>query len=160
MTLLGQLLNLLSSILTILLTCPNNDTSMCYSNNPLTVKVLIHELRDTSSIQSGVLLHGFWLSNSTWGHCYVMWSHIYLVHRCTPFRIHEYLWLQSSEIGKQTLQLHKFLIQSEIVQYHPSTESTCLFKCLLYTDQGERQHIAYLPGPQSFWVPQMEVWVE
>ncbi len=27
--------NLLSSILTILLTCPNNDTLLCYSNDPL-----------------------------------------------------------------------------------------------------------------------------
>ncbi len=27
-------LNLLSSILTILLTCPNNDTLLCYSNDP------------------------------------------------------------------------------------------------------------------------------
>ncbi len=31
---LGQSLNLLSSILTILLTCPNSDTLLCYSNDP------------------------------------------------------------------------------------------------------------------------------
>ncbi len=31
---LGQLLSLLSSILTILLTCPNGDTLLCYSNKP------------------------------------------------------------------------------------------------------------------------------
>ncbi len=34
MSVLGQSLNLLSSILTILLTCPNSDTLVCYSNNP------------------------------------------------------------------------------------------------------------------------------
>ncbi len=40
MSLLGQLLNLLRSTLTILLTRPNNHTSMCYSNYPfLTVQV-------------------------------------------------------------------------------------------------------------------------
>ncbi len=33
-TMLGQSLNLLSSILTILLTCPNNNTLLCYSNEP------------------------------------------------------------------------------------------------------------------------------
>ncbi len=37
---LGQLLDLLSSILTILLTCPNNDTLLCYSNNPVYVSLL------------------------------------------------------------------------------------------------------------------------
>ncbi len=31
---LGQLLSLLSSILTILLTCPNSDTWLCNSNDP------------------------------------------------------------------------------------------------------------------------------
>ncbi len=31
---LGQSLNLLSSILTILLTCPNSDTLLCYNNDP------------------------------------------------------------------------------------------------------------------------------
>ncbi len=31
---LGQWPNLLSSILTILLTCPNSDTLVCYSNDP------------------------------------------------------------------------------------------------------------------------------
>ncbi len=31
----GTIANLLSSILTILLTCPNNDTLLCYSNDPL-----------------------------------------------------------------------------------------------------------------------------
>ncbi len=37
---LGQSLNLLRSILTILLTYPNNDTLLCYSNDPfLTVCV-------------------------------------------------------------------------------------------------------------------------
>ncbi len=34
MSVLGQLLNLLSSILTILLTCPNSGTWLCYSNDP------------------------------------------------------------------------------------------------------------------------------
>ncbi len=33
MLVLGQLVNLLSSILTILLTCPNSDTLLCYSND-------------------------------------------------------------------------------------------------------------------------------
>ncbi len=32
---IGTTANLLSSILTILLTCPNNDTLLCYSNDPL-----------------------------------------------------------------------------------------------------------------------------
>ncbi len=32
---LGQLLSLLSCILSILLTCPKSDTLLCYSNNPL-----------------------------------------------------------------------------------------------------------------------------
>ncbi len=32
---IGTIANLLSSILTILLTCPNNDTLLCYSNDPL-----------------------------------------------------------------------------------------------------------------------------
>ncbi len=46
---LGQLLNLLSSILTILLTCPNNNTLLCYSNEPfLTVQTF---LRTTVSTQ-------------------------------------------------------------------------------------------------------------
>ncbi len=41
MSVLGQSLNLLSSILAILLTCPNNNTLLCYSNEPfLTVKKL------------------------------------------------------------------------------------------------------------------------
>ncbi len=41
MSVLGQSLNLLSSILTILLTCPNSDTLLCYSNDPfLTVYFL------------------------------------------------------------------------------------------------------------------------
>ncbi len=41
MSILGQSLNLLSSILTILLTCPNSDTLVCYSNDPfLTVCLL------------------------------------------------------------------------------------------------------------------------
>ncbi len=35
---LGQLLKLQSSILTILLTCPNNDTSLCYCNNRIKVQ--------------------------------------------------------------------------------------------------------------------------
>ncbi len=35
MSVLGQSLNLLSSILTILLTCPNSDTLVCYSNDPV-----------------------------------------------------------------------------------------------------------------------------
>ncbi len=35
MSVLGQSLNLLSSILTILLTCANNNTLLCYSNDPL-----------------------------------------------------------------------------------------------------------------------------
>ncbi len=34
MSVLGQSLNLLSSILTILLICPNSDTLLCYSNDP------------------------------------------------------------------------------------------------------------------------------
>ncbi len=39
MSVLGQSLNLLSSILTILLTCPNSDALVCYSNDPfLTVQ--------------------------------------------------------------------------------------------------------------------------
>ncbi len=39
---LGQLLNLLSSILTILLTCPNSDALLCYSNDPfLTVYMFV-----------------------------------------------------------------------------------------------------------------------
>ncbi len=38
---LGQSLNLLSSILTIILTCPNNNTLLCYNNEPfLTVQQL------------------------------------------------------------------------------------------------------------------------
>ncbi len=32
---IGTIVNLLSSILTILLICPNNDTLLCYSNDPL-----------------------------------------------------------------------------------------------------------------------------
>ncbi len=41
MSVLGQSLHLLSSILTILLTCPNSDT-LCYSNEPfITVCTLI-----------------------------------------------------------------------------------------------------------------------
>ncbi len=41
MSVLGQSLNLLSSILTILLTCPNSDTLVCYSNDPfLTVQII------------------------------------------------------------------------------------------------------------------------
>ncbi len=35
MSVLGQPLYLLSSILTILLTCPNSDTLVCYSNDPV-----------------------------------------------------------------------------------------------------------------------------
>ncbi len=31
---IGTIANLLSSVLTILLTCPNNDTVLCYSNDP------------------------------------------------------------------------------------------------------------------------------
>ncbi len=31
---IGTTANLLSSMLTILLTCPNNDTVLCYSNDP------------------------------------------------------------------------------------------------------------------------------
>ncbi len=34
---LGQSLSLLSSVLTIILTCPNSDTLLCYSNNPFLV---------------------------------------------------------------------------------------------------------------------------
>ncbi len=34
MSVLGQSLNLLSSILAILLTCRNSDTLLCYSNDP------------------------------------------------------------------------------------------------------------------------------
>ncbi len=34
MSVLGQSTNVLSSILTILLTCPNNNTLLCYSNDP------------------------------------------------------------------------------------------------------------------------------
>ncbi len=42
-SILGYSLNLLSSLLTILLTCPNSDTLLCYSNEPfLTVKVMSH----------------------------------------------------------------------------------------------------------------------
>ncbi len=32
---IGKIASLLRSILTILLTCPNNDTLLCYSNDPL-----------------------------------------------------------------------------------------------------------------------------
>ncbi len=32
---IGKIANLLSSILTILLTCPDNNTLLCYSNDPL-----------------------------------------------------------------------------------------------------------------------------
>ncbi len=45
MSVLGQLLSLLSSILTILLTCPNNNTLLCYRNKPfLIVQVLSVDL--------------------------------------------------------------------------------------------------------------------
>ncbi len=54
MSVLGQLLNLLSSILTILLTCPNSDILLCYSNGPFTVitshskqSVELNELRQS-----------------------------------------------------------------------------------------------------------------
>ncbi len=41
---IGTIANLLSSILTILLTCPNNDTVLCYSNDSfLTVKDVVGE---------------------------------------------------------------------------------------------------------------------
>ncbi len=38
---LGQSLNLLSSILTILLTCPNNDTLLCCSNDLFLTVLLV-----------------------------------------------------------------------------------------------------------------------
>ncbi len=42
MSVLGRLLSVLSSILTILLTCLNSDTLLCYSNEPfLTVHPLV-----------------------------------------------------------------------------------------------------------------------
>ncbi len=39
------IVNLLSSILTILLTCPNNDTLLCYSNDPFLTMIYCHLLR-------------------------------------------------------------------------------------------------------------------
>ncbi len=47
---IGTIVNLLSSILTILLTCPNNDTVLCYSNDPfLTVHAPCYCLHGPSS---------------------------------------------------------------------------------------------------------------
>ncbi len=45
MSVLGQSLNLLSSILTILLTCPNSNTLLCYHNDPVLNSVATLESR-------------------------------------------------------------------------------------------------------------------
>ncbi len=49
MSVLGQLLSLLSSILTILLTCPNSDTLLCYSNEPF-LEVYMVAVFDVNSV--------------------------------------------------------------------------------------------------------------
>ncbi len=48
--LLRQLLSLLSSILTILLTCPNSDSMLCYTNDPFLTVYASNVLRVTTSI--------------------------------------------------------------------------------------------------------------
>ncbi len=67
MSVLGQSLNLLSSILTILLTCPNNNTLLCYSNEPLLTvyfhtQIAFHEadlarvVRDSGDVEKSAKL--------------------------------------------------------------------------------------------------------
>ncbi len=59
MSILGQSLNLLNSILTILLTCPNNNTLLCYSNEPfLTVWALTLAMYEHSLAFRTTLDHG------------------------------------------------------------------------------------------------------
>ncbi len=56
MSVLGQMLNLLRSILTILLTCPNNDTLVCYSNNPFLTVYGQHQYLSKESVKYAYLL--------------------------------------------------------------------------------------------------------
>ncbi len=52
---IGTIANLLSSILTILLTCPNNDTVLCYSNDPF---LTVHSLHTPRGLLLAPCTHG------------------------------------------------------------------------------------------------------
>ncbi len=62
MSVLGQSLNLLSSILTILLTCPDSNTLLCYSNDPFLTVRGVGSYYDTVFCLTGIAdqTHSMW----------------------------------------------------------------------------------------------------
>ncbi len=63
---IGQSLNLLSSILTISLTCPNSDTLLCYSNDPFLTVYTVNDARSLWRVCSHIIccvLQGYYGRN-------------------------------------------------------------------------------------------------